>query len=89
MASTFVTSRDPVCRTCNLDPLNRLASELKAVADGQATQEAADQVFAQVRTSGVVVDEILAKLGVDPAVLSPAAASAASGAKRLIPVIAT
>jgi MoaA/NifB/PqqE/SkfB family radical SAM enzyme len=31
----FVTSRDPVCRSCNLDPLNALVDELRATADGE------------------------------------------------------
>ena len=32
----LVVSRDPVCRTCNLDPINRLTEELRAEAEGEA-----------------------------------------------------
>ena len=30
-SSSYVTSREPVCKTCNLDPLNRLTEELRAI----------------------------------------------------------
>jgi MoaA/NifB/PqqE/SkfB family radical SAM enzyme len=44
-----VVTRESVCRTCNLDPVNRLTEELHALAAGQATQADIDDLVAEIR----------------------------------------
>ena len=44
----LVVSRDPVCRTCNLDPINRLTEELRAEAGGDVPPGSADEVLAKI-----------------------------------------
>jgi MoaA/NifB/PqqE/SkfB family radical SAM enzyme len=38
----YVASREPVCKTCNLDPLNMLTDDLRAIDDGVADPSEAD-----------------------------------------------
>jgi len=48
----FVAGREPVCRTCNLDPLNALADELRATADGLADARDPEQMADEFATFG-------------------------------------
>jgi MoaA/NifB/PqqE/SkfB family radical SAM enzyme len=74
----LVVSRDPVCRTCNLDPINRLTEELRAEAVGEAPPGAADEVLAKITAGNSVVEGVLQQLGLQ--------VPAAPPARRLIPV---
>ena len=44
-----VVTRESVCRTCNLDPINRVTEELRAVASGEATQSDLDDLVTEIR----------------------------------------
>jgi MoaA/NifB/PqqE/SkfB family radical SAM enzyme len=74
-----VTSRLPVCRTCNLDPVNILTEELAALDAGETTQEKVDEVLTGLLSSSTHVVEISRKLGVEPG-------DAPRKTRRLIPV---
>jgi MoaA/NifB/PqqE/SkfB family radical SAM enzyme len=74
----LVVSRDPVCRTCNLDPINRLTEELRAEARGDLPPGSADQVLAKITAGNAVVEGVLQQLGLEAPVAPPA--------RRLIPV---
>jgi hypothetical protein len=74
----LVVSRDPVCRTCNLDPINRLTEELRAEARGDLPPGSADEVFAKITADNAVVEGVLRQLGLEAPVALPA--------RRLIPV---
>jgi len=54
-----VTSREPVCRTCNLDPTNRLVEDLRARADGEVTDEAIAAHLDDIARQSDVVDRIV------------------------------
>jgi len=68
----LVVSRDPVCRTCNLDPINRLTEELRAEADGHTPPGSADQVQAKITADNAVVEGVLRQLGLEAPVALPA-----------------
>ena len=59
----LVVSRDPVCRTCNLDPVNRLTEELRAEARGDLPAGSADQLLAKITADNGVVEGVLEQLG--------------------------
>ncbi len=63
----LVVSRDPVCRTCNLDPINRLTEELRAEAGGDVPPGSADQVLAKITADNGVVEGVLRQLGLEVA----------------------
>ena len=42
----LVTSRNPVCKTCNHDPLNRMTQELRAQTNGSITAQEVDNIEA-------------------------------------------
>jgi len=56
----MVVSREPVCKTCNHDPINMLTEELKAMNEGKATAEDVEKLRASLRETS---DEINLKLG--------------------------
>jgi MoaA/NifB/PqqE/SkfB family radical SAM enzyme len=74
----LVVSRDPVCRTCNHDPINRLTQELRAEAGGDAPPGAADEVLARITADNAVVERVVQQLGLQVPAVPPA--------RRLIPV---
>ena len=76
----FVTSRQPACRTCNLDPVNMLTQELEALEAGTATQAQVDKVLEGAVGSSRFVQSEIELLGFSDA------AQAAPAARRLIPV---
>jgi MoaA/NifB/PqqE/SkfB family radical SAM enzyme len=65
----YVTSRDPVCKTCNLDPLNMLTEELRAVNGGG--RDKVDAMVESVVTHNAYVHGVLSKLGVSPTEAAP------------------
>lgn len=60
-----VTSRTSVCKTCNLDPINRLTDELRAIEDGQSDEATRDVLIESMvgvsRELGQGVDRLLAR----------------------------
>ncbi len=75
----LVVSRDPVCRTCNLDPMNQLTGELRAEAGGDVPPGSADQVLAKITADNKLLEEgVLGPLGLEIPV--------APSGRRLIPV---
>jgi MoaA/NifB/PqqE/SkfB family radical SAM enzyme len=67
----LVVSRDPVCRTCNLDPINRLTEELRAEAAGDVPPGAAEEVLAKIAADNGIVEGVLGQLGLDVPVAPP------------------
>ena len=65
----YVTSREPVCKTCNLDPLNMLTEELRAVNGGG--RDKVDAMVESVVTHNAYVHGVLSKLGVSPTDAAP------------------
>jgi MoaA/NifB/PqqE/SkfB family radical SAM enzyme len=58
-----VASRGHVCKTCNLDPLNGLTEELRAVADGSSDSAGVDALMESIGRSTDAVHEIATGLG--------------------------
>jgi MoaA/NifB/PqqE/SkfB family radical SAM enzyme len=59
-----VLTREPVCKTCNLDPLNILTDELRAYDEGESTEAAVDATLASVIDGNTGVHDVLEKFGV-------------------------
>jgi MoaA/NifB/PqqE/SkfB family radical SAM enzyme len=76
----YVVTREPVCKTCNLDPLNRLTDELRAIDDGAAAAEDGEKVLASVVADNALVHDLVARLG------SPVPDTASVPRRRSIPV---
>ncbi len=68
-----VTARQAPCQTCNVDPLNRLTSELRAAAEGHTLEEPPDELADKLVGWGHQVVEIAETLA--PFAANPAAAS--------------
>jgi MoaA/NifB/PqqE/SkfB family radical SAM enzyme len=58
-----VASREPVCRTCNLDSVNRLTEALRAENEGIAPAGSADAELAQLTKDNAVVEDLVGRLG--------------------------
>ncbi len=58
----YVVSREPVCKTCNLDPLNRITEELRARDDGHA-DASVDQALKSVIDEHAAVHSIIDPFG--------------------------
>ena len=58
----MVTSREPVCKTCNHDPVNMLTEELRALKNGQTTEEKVDVLRTSLRETSQEIDEALGRL---------------------------
>ncbi len=58
----MVTSREPVCKTCNHDPVNMLTEELRALKNGETTAEAVDALRQSLRDTSEEIDEALGRL---------------------------
>ena len=76
----YVVSRNPVCKSCNLDPLNRLTEEFRAEARGQVPAGSSDSLLESLVDLNHVVDGIIEGLGVTVPAPAP------STGRRLIPV---
>ncbi len=55
-----VCGRDPVCKTCNLDPTNRLVEELRSIAAGEPDDGRVDRLLAEFRSQAEHVQEMFA-----------------------------
>lgn len=58
-----VVSREPVCRTCNLDPINRLTEELRGESLGELPPGAADALQAKLVSEYTLIEGIVAHFG--------------------------
>ena len=58
-----VVSREPVCKTCNLDPINRLTEELRAIDEGDGDAESGDTMTASIRADNAFVHDLVDRLG--------------------------
>lgn len=61
----LVVSRDPVCRTCNLDPINRLTEELRAEASGEVPKGSANDVLDEITVNHNAAASVVGQLGLD------------------------
>jgi MoaA/NifB/PqqE/SkfB family radical SAM enzyme len=65
-----ILTREPVCKTCNLDPINRLTEELRAVKDGLTTPAEVDVLLDEIVTSSatmrVALDDWLSRESARP-----------------------
>jgi hypothetical protein len=62
-----VTTRDPVCKSCNHDPLNRVTDELRLISRGEGSTEDLDRVVLDVREGDAVVRNYLDAFGIETA----------------------
>jgi MoaA/NifB/PqqE/SkfB family radical SAM enzyme len=82
-----VTSREPVCRSCNHDPLNAVTDKIRAVNAGDTSQAALDEMVATFsRESEASFAAVASALQFVPQI-RPSHLEARG--KRLIPVITT
>jgi MoaA/NifB/PqqE/SkfB family radical SAM enzyme len=75
-------SREPVCKTCNLDPLNRLTDELRAEAAGQIPGGSSDTVIDSIGRETAVSRYLAGAFG------HPFAEDEVRKVRRYIPVAA-
>jgi MoaA/NifB/PqqE/SkfB family radical SAM enzyme len=87
----FVMSRSPVCATCNLDPLNRLADEIRALKRGQVDQAQVDKVLDEISAGVAPSRDMFEKLGLQEQYDSLEWAPRPKGpsGRRLIPLTAS
>jgi len=81
----FVISREPVCKTCNLDPVNRLTEELRAATEGQADAADPTAMAAAMMESSQMLTTAIDQL--EPGIVE-AATQAARAKRKLIPITA-
>jgi hypothetical protein len=77
-----VASRELVCKTCNLDPLNGLTEELRAVAEGEADPESIDALIESIGKNNAAVHKIATGLGFEV----PESSTTATPARPRIPL---
>ena len=58
----MVMSREPVCKTCNHDPINMLTDELRALERGEVTEAEVDKLRQSLRDGSVEIDIALGRL---------------------------
>jgi MoaA/NifB/PqqE/SkfB family radical SAM enzyme len=58
----MVVSREPVCKTCNHDPINMLTEELRALNNGDTSAEEVDKLRQSLREGSQEIDEALGEL---------------------------
>ncbi len=72
-----LSSREPVCRTCNLDPINRLTEALNADADGENHDELLESITNETSVVRFMADAFGHQLG----------STSTAPARRLIPLL--
>lgn len=75
-----VSERHTVCKSCNLDPLNRLTEQLRAVSFGESTPEETAVLMAEFESARGPVADLVERMQ------TLAEADDAGGGRRLIPV---
>jgi MoaA/NifB/PqqE/SkfB family radical SAM enzyme len=81
-----VTSREPICKSCNHDPLNRLAAEMRAMAADEADEADRDELVEELLANTVTMRGILDKLDSLAAGSAPVGSHSGAG-KRRIPIV--
>jgi MoaA/NifB/PqqE/SkfB family radical SAM enzyme len=77
-----VTSREPICKTCNHDPINRLTAELRAMEEGVADESSREALIQELMENTQTMRGILDELGTSSVPMgTPSGAN-----KRRIPV---
>jgi MoaA/NifB/PqqE/SkfB family radical SAM enzyme len=80
----MVVSREPVCKTCNHDPINMMTEELRAFNRGEVSAEEVEKLTQSLRSVSQDIDEALGELlrygdqhpeGVIPANIIPVVAT--------------
>lgn len=59
----YVTSGEPVCRTCNHDPFNRVTADLREVSTGAGTRAQVDATVEDIRINDGFARSILERFG--------------------------
>jgi MoaA/NifB/PqqE/SkfB family radical SAM enzyme len=81
-------SREPVCRTCNHDPINRMVDQLRAVADGELPEGAGADLAGEITEVSIGFSRAMDRL--QPGVSEAGRALVGTDPKRrLIPVTST
>jgi MoaA/NifB/PqqE/SkfB family radical SAM enzyme len=57
-----VTCREPVCKTCNLDPTNKLTEELRSINAGEGDEDSKARLIAQLHLQSQEVEGIMADM---------------------------
>jgi hypothetical protein len=57
-----VCGREPVCKTCNLDPTNRLVEELRSLSAGESDEGRIDELVADLRRQAEQVQATVAEM---------------------------
>lgn len=57
-----VTCREPICKTCNLDPTNQLTEELRSLAAREGDEGTKVALLTELTFQAQVVDEVLADM---------------------------
>jgi MoaA/NifB/PqqE/SkfB family radical SAM enzyme len=57
-----VTCREPVCKTCNLDPTNKLTEELRSIKAGEGDEDSKARLIAQLELQSQEVEGIMADM---------------------------
>jgi hypothetical protein len=82
-----VVTRDPVCRTCNLDPVNILTEALRGIDDGEVDRAEVDELVQRLVEGSQEIRSVLERLqpGATEVVVEEARRRAS---RRTIPVTA-
>jgi sulfatase maturation enzyme AslB (radical SAM superfamily) len=87
-----VIGREKVCRTCNLDPINRLTQQLTEAAagtsDDEATRQMVELISSEQRLVMTAAEQLSPGVSAQIAAMNAEMGIAATGARRTIPVIA-
>ncbi len=79
-----VNCREPICKTCNLDPINRLTEELRSIKAGEGDEGTMAKLMAKLQIQARDVEEIVAEM--DKAVESTPVLIKDRATRRRIPL---
>jgi MoaA/NifB/PqqE/SkfB family radical SAM enzyme len=57
-----VTCREPVCKTCNLDPTNQLTDELRSIGAGSADEDTTLALMGELKFQAQIVEQVVADM---------------------------
>ena len=84
-----VLTGEPVCKTCNLDPVNRMTDMLRDIDSGDATEHGKEQLVEFLATTSSGLVEGLNKLHPGISARAQATADAQQKKRKLIPLTTT
>ena len=84
-----VLTGEPVCKTCNLDPVNRMTDMLRDIDSGDATEQGKEQLVEFLATTSSGLVEGLNKLHPGISARAQATADAQQKKRKLIPLTTT